>query len=149
MHPEVLIVGCGRAKIWSHRRSTPRSIAARDAYTGALFRVSRRYAESVIPGRWYVLSAHYGLLRPDQEIVDYDERLGPRVSIKQRVLLASQISTIAAPDTVIYSIAGARYSAWLTDVLGPGRLITPLSGVAMFERMKILAEAANARKALW
>jgi hypothetical protein len=68
---QAIIVGCGAAKL-GHRA------AARDLYTGSLFRAARRHAEaSGLP--WRILSAKYGLIHPDQEIDPYDRKMASRL----------------------------------------------------------------------
>jgi hypothetical protein len=57
----LVIVPCGRAKIWSkHPEAGP--TAAADAYIGAPFIVNREYALHTV-GDWVILSAKYGFLR--------------------------------------------------------------------------------------
>jgi len=58
----LVIVPCGRAKIWA-KRPDAGPMAAADAYTGAPFTVNRQYAEAS-GGDWVILSAKYGVLRP-------------------------------------------------------------------------------------
>jgi uncharacterized protein DUF6884 len=58
----LVIVPCGRAKIWSkHPEAGPTPAA--DAYIGAPFIVNREYALRTA-GDWVILSAKYGFLRP-------------------------------------------------------------------------------------
>jgi hypothetical protein len=59
----LVIVPCGQGKVWDNdpeRGPTP----AREAYTGAPFKVNRAYAERH-GDRWVILSAKYGLIRPE------------------------------------------------------------------------------------
>jgi len=59
----LIIVPCGKRKIWDHQpRHGPTQ--AKDAYEGTLFRLNRRYAEMYGDG-WLVLSARYGFIAPD------------------------------------------------------------------------------------
>jgi hypothetical protein len=58
----LVIVPCGRAKIWD-RHPDAGPTAAAHAYTGAPFTVNRQYAEQA-GGDWMILSAKYGFLRP-------------------------------------------------------------------------------------
>ncbi len=58
----LVIVPCGRSKIWSKQPSAGPTPAA-NAYTGAPFTVNREYAEAS-GGEWVILSAKYGFLRP-------------------------------------------------------------------------------------
>jgi len=65
--PDVLvIVPCGKSKIWDKqpdRGPTPAS----DAYTSALFKLNRTYAEC-FGDAWVVLSAKHGFVKPEFEI---------------------------------------------------------------------------------
>jgi hypothetical protein len=65
-------VPCGKTKIWSKNwlsGETP----AKDAYISTVFKLHRKYAES-IGTEWRILSAWYGFLHPDQLIQDYDAK---------------------------------------------------------------------------
>src|SRR5579862_697289 len=62
----LVIVPCGRSKIWSKNPDAGPTPAA-DAYTGAPFTVNRQYAEAS-GGDWVILSAKYGFLRPTDVI---------------------------------------------------------------------------------
>ncbi len=59
----LIIVPCGQRKIWDDhptRGATP----AREAYTGAPFKVNKKYAEHFAE-QWVILSAKYGFIPPD------------------------------------------------------------------------------------
>jgi len=63
MGDTLVIIPCGQAKVCDddpQRGPTP----ARDAYTGAPFKVNRAYAARR-GGRWVILSARYGFITPD------------------------------------------------------------------------------------
>lgn len=65
--PDLVLVGCVKTK------NTARS-AAKDLYSSPLWRYRRAYAECLgVP--WYILSALYGLLDPDQRVDTYDRAL--------------------------------------------------------------------------
>lgn len=62
----LVIVPCGRAKIWSkHPEAGP--TAAADTYIGSPFTVNREYALRA-GGNWVILSAKYGFLEPTDVI---------------------------------------------------------------------------------
>jgi cytoplasmic iron level regulating protein YaaA (DUF328/UPF0246 family) len=66
----LVIIPCGRSKIWSKQPNlgpTP----AEEAYTGAPFKVNREYAET-IGDRWIILSAKYGFIEPRAPIEQYE-----------------------------------------------------------------------------
>src|SRR6266511_4421102 len=63
MGESLVIVPCGKRKIWdTEPKRGP--VAARDAYTGAPFKVNRSYAEH-FASRWVILSAKYGFIVPE------------------------------------------------------------------------------------
>lgn len=62
----LVIVPCGKRKIWDHD-PTHGPAKALEAYTGTLFRLNRAYAEKY-GDRWLVLSAKYGFIPPEFEI---------------------------------------------------------------------------------
>lgn len=64
---DLLLLGCVKSKL-----SGP--APAQDLYTSTLYQRRRRYAEAAgLP--WFVLSARYGLVRPDEVIAPYDVHL--------------------------------------------------------------------------
>ena len=75
--PDIVLVGCVKGKLgWAGR------VEAKELYVSALWRCRRKYAEqSGVP--WFILSAKYGLVRPETRIAWYDLSLGD-VPAKQR-----------------------------------------------------------------
>jgi hypothetical protein len=67
----LIAISCGRAK---ETRPAP----ARELYTGALFRMQLKWAESIAePGDCIViLSARYGFVLPDQIVEPYNVKMG-------------------------------------------------------------------------
>ena len=66
-HPDVILVGCVKSKL-------PGTHLARELYNSPLFRGRRSYAESRgVP--WFILSALYGLVAPEDQILAYDATL--------------------------------------------------------------------------
>src|SRR5688572_5303367 len=74
-----LILGCSESKI-----ETAGKIPALDRYDGPPFRVLRRFLTDVPPSDprrqldVFVLSAEYGLIKEEQEIPVYDQRMTPQ-----------------------------------------------------------------------
>ena len=65
-------IGCVLVACVKQKRTSP--AAAKDLYVSALFRKERAYAEST--GRpWFILSAEYGLVAPNEWITPYDRYL--------------------------------------------------------------------------
>jgi len=61
------LVGCGKKKL-------DKPAPARELYQGDLFKKAAAYCEKSYDG-WYILSAQYGLLNPDDIIEPYDKTL--------------------------------------------------------------------------
>jgi len=59
------VIACGGRKL-------PHPAPARELYTGPLFRAARAWAEQSPGGRWFILSAHHGLVHPDTVVEPYD-----------------------------------------------------------------------------
>jgi len=132
----LIIVGCGKAKIWYKRRDIGK-VEAHEAYVGPLFRSARRFAEK--HGKdWLILSAKYGLLRPKQPISDYDVTIGSpgAVTTKQ---LRQQWRRLRNAPLVAVCLASKKYVDLLRASIPEGVSIrTPLEGMDLFERMRWL-----------
>lgn len=72
----------------SQKRDQPYS--ACDMYVSDLFSKARRYAE-VSGYRWFIFSAEYGLVAPDQVIAPY-ERMLNRMGVAQRRSWSDQVA---------------------------------------------------------
>ena len=108
----VVLVSCVKSKL-------PNKAAARDLYTSAQFRGARRYAEAA-GGPWYVLSALYGLVEPQDEIAPYDYTLNTLPIAERRAWAEKTLGQLirAQPnlrDVVI--LAGQRYREFLSPML--------------------------------
>jgi hypothetical protein len=80
--PTVYLVSCVSRK---QKQACP----ARDLYASDLFRKARRYAEaSGCP--WFILSAQYGLVPPDQVIAPYERTLN-HMDVDGRRVWAEQV----------------------------------------------------------
>lgn len=93
--------------------------AARDLYVSDWFRKARQYAEaSGCP--WFILSAEYGLVAPDQVVAPYERTLNTMVVAKRRAWakrvdrrLAEAVPELAS----VVFLAGERYREFLAEHL--------------------------------
>jgi hypothetical protein len=132
----LIIVGCGRAKIWKKRRK-PVKVAAKDAYTSGLFRLARRFAETHST-RWLILSAKYGLLRPEALISNYDVTIGSPNAIRSRII-AQQWRRFAPRSACVVSLTSKKYVELLSAALPETtRVETPMHGLNLFQRTRWL-----------
>jgi hypothetical protein len=115
--------------------------AAKDLYTSTLFEKERAYAErSNVP--WYILSAKYGLIQPDEWIEPYEMYL-PQTTRSYRDAWAAQVTEQLEgrmgplPQKVVEIHAGAAYvDALHSRLTSLGAFVTqPLEGLRMGERL--------------
>lgn len=125
---------------------------AKDLYQSAWFSKARAYAERYAD-RWFILSARYGLVTPDQLCEPYDLSLNT-MEMSARVGWAEQVwptLLAAAPDPQrerIVLLAGDTYRRLLQEWL---RTVgydveVPMIGMGIGEQMAWL-DAANAMRA--
>ncbi len=95
--PVVALVGCVATKL-------PRGSPARSLYISPLFRARRSYVEK-FGYRWYILSALYSLVTPDQYLEPYDLVL-EQLNSRQRREWANRV--IAALDAHEGDLAGTK-----------------------------------------
>jgi hypothetical protein len=130
---DLILVACAKSKLG-------KPASARDLYTSPTFIKSRRYAEAM-GAPWFILSAEYGLLSPDQFVAPYDRYLPDmpggyreawgRWTVERLLLLAGPLEA-----QVVEVHAGAAY----VDAIAPhlmakgAHLVEPLKGLRQGER---------------
>lgn len=136
----VVLVGCSQTK-------APVASPARDLFTGPLFRKARARAErSGVP--WYVLSAKFGLLDPDEVVSPYDVYLGDRPAQYRTAWgrwVVAQLAERRPLDGVVVEVhAGRSYCEPLREALAEnGALLEePLTGLRQGERLAWYGSAA-------
>ena len=135
------LVGCSKSK-----DKSPGLLPARERYTGRIFRAALAYSKKT-HGMTFILSAKYGLLRPDDEIPFYEQRLSgskaERMAWAERVVtrLEETLNSYVSPwwlrHVVRYEFfcyAGRDYRQYLkplVEATWPGATFhAPLAGVA-------------------
>ena len=118
--------------------------AARDLYVSNLFRKARRYVEaSACP--WYILSAEYGLVEPEQVVAPYERTLNTmavadRRAWAQRVF--EQLMAAVPNATTVVFLAGERYREFLARHLKDRGLVVsvPMEGLRIGEQLSWLGQ---------
>lgn len=118
----IYLVGCGKTKL---RHPAP----ARDLYVGNLFQARRRYVESrpYPQQRWFVLSARYGLVAPDDVIEPYDLRLDQLTAAEREEWgwsVWEAIEMLSGHEDVVEVHAGAVYANTLRKLTPYGFTVT-------------------------
>jgi hypothetical protein len=138
---DIVLVGCSGSKAADPAR-------AAELFTGAGFRKARDLA--IRSGKpWYVISAKFGLLHPDEVIAPYDVYL-PKQSPRYRSAWASWVVAQLGErhrlhDAVIEAHAG---SAYCDPLIGPlaeagATLSQPLEGLRLGQRLAWYGGAAE------
>jgi hypothetical protein len=96
----VIVAACGRAK-------RDRAAPAADLYVGRYARVPIDWAMSVDPAALVILSAKYGLVRPDDVLEPYNLRMGDPGSVTARRVRqqADDMGLLAAADVHVLPMA--------------------------------------------
>ena len=100
------LVGCVKQK--AHQPAP-----ARELYTSTLFRGRKAFVVETCD-KWFILSAKYGLVTPDEVLEPYDESLTDmtataRRAWAQRVLLQINTIGLTLAETIFEIHAGASY----------------------------------------
>lgn len=132
-HPQktggLLLVGCVKTK-------ADTAMNARDLYRSPLFNRRREYAEGTVRP-WYILSARWGLVAPDECIAPYDLYLGDcSIEVRAawgRLVVARLAEKHRLNGLVIEVHAGKHYVEAIHDPLAEhgAQLHVPLKGLQM------------------
>ena len=124
------------------RKKQSAAAAAKHLYVSPWFRKARSYADRSGQS-WFVLSAKYGLVLPDQVISPYDFTLNT-MPIAGRRQWASRVLTQLRPylsgvESVVF-LAGQRYRQFLEPSLRSRGLIVcaPMKGLGIGEQLRWL-----------
>ena len=133
------LVSCVSAK-----RPTP--APAKDLYISPLFLKARAYVERA-GGPWFILSAKYGLVHPNEVVAPYDVTLNAmpvadRRNWARRVL--TQLEPHLTNSTSITFLAGHRYREFLEQPLRQKGLAVsvPMQGLKIGEQLSWLTRRA-------
>jgi hypothetical protein len=122
----IVLVSCGKRKL-------SKAAPAKEMYTSPRFRMARAYAER-IGDDWRILSAKYGLLKPDEVIEPYDETVVGK-PIKERRIWAVTVRNSISCNLLTWTHGNGKN--WRCD---PVRFVC-LAGEAYLQCFDIDAEA--------
>ena len=116
-----------------------RTSMAKELYVSPWFGKARAFVERR-HARWFILSAEYGLLRPDQKIAPYEKTLNTlgvaeRRKWAEKVIEQMRSELPDAPQIVLF--AGQRYREFLMDYLQQRypEVVAPLSRLGIGEQL--------------
>lgn len=112
----VALVSCGKAKL-----AYP--APARSLYTGSLFRAARKAVERAGYDAWWILSARYGLVHPDEILGPYEATLAGRTGDELHAWANKVDSRFRCSNYGAWSQAGGRLTV---DIFAGRAYIDPL-----------------------
>jgi hypothetical protein len=126
------------------KQKSSSAVPARDLYVSQLFRGLRRYAESHAH-TWYILSAEYGVLCPEQVVEPYERTLNTmpkpeRVAWAEKV--EQQLLELLPTDAEIILLAGERYREHIEPFLRERgfQVSVPLRGLQIGKQLQRLKQ---------
>lgn len=124
------------------KRPTPARAA--DLYQSDWFTKARAYVEAQ-GGRWFILSALHGLVRPARIIDPYNVTLGDMSAAERRAWgerVAAQLAEAIGPRTPVVFLAGRFYRDPLAAWAG-ARATTPMQGMGIGQQKAWLLQATR------
>ncbi|MEM4292820.1 MAG: peroxide stress protein YaaA [Thermoplasmata archaeon] len=150
----VCIVACGKMKIWDKNPNAGKT-RAEEAYIGGPTKSSIKYAKKFHPDDWFILSAKYGFLRPDDLIESYNVTFKKKhtnpISVDE---LSNQIieKGLGQYDRIVV-LGGEDYVEVVKKAFEKASLkkeiLTPLAGLRSGERVHCLTEAIQKNEPLY
>jgi hypothetical protein len=132
-HRGIVIVGCGEKKL-------DRPAPAGKLYTGAYFSSCATTAAAIAPGRWYVLSARYGLVAPSRVLEPYDLTMWQPGAV-DAAEVRRQAAALGLLDETVAALCGRRYADVIADAWsGHGYVMRPLAGQGIGQQRHVLAQ---------
>ena len=130
---KVVLISCASKKL-------PYKAKAKDLYVSTLFKYNLKYAKSLNPDKTFVLSAKYGLVDLENEIVPYDTTLNNMPSKEIRKWADCVIGQIKKEanlekDEFIF-LAGEKYRKYLLPQISNYQI--PLEGLKIGKQLQYL-----------
>lgn len=141
----LVVVPCGKEKVWDRFRGLAKPVPARWVYTGTPFRLYRRYAQR-FGDSWVVLSAKYGLILPDFPIPGpYDVTFNdPATGPIGWTELRRQVHELGLGNFVrVVVLGGKRYCDAMRAAFGKTSVLLefPLCGLSIGRGMGAIKKA--------
>lgn len=123
-------------------RKRPDAAEARNLYISPLFTKSREYVVKNCE-KWYILSAKYGLLEPDQVVDPYEETLNTKSRAEQKGWAEKvwiELEQRLFPNDEIIILAGKKYREFLTPRISNHgcQIQVPMEGLGIGRQLQWL-----------
>lgn len=133
----MFIIACSKTK-----QSEQQFCIAEQMYISPLFRKSVEYANKM-GEPYYILSGRYGLLHPEHVIEVYNETLGEKSKVEQRVwanrVLIDLLNAVSIETSVTFLTGKTYYALLYHPMLEIGyKMYFPLDGMGIGRRLNWL-----------
>ena len=137
---DLCLMSCVAAKL-------PHMAAAKDLYTSPLFVKGRCFVEAQ-GWPWFILSAKYGLVGPEEEIAPYEKTLN-KMSVVERRDWANKVLEALGPRLAgvrsVVFLAGKNYREFLAPELRERgiEIHVPMQGMRIGEQLRWLSRTTS------
>jgi hypothetical protein len=124
------IVPCGKKKIWDEIPNAGPT-KAKNVYIGPFAKKCREYAENFYPNNWIIISAKYGLLKPDDIVpgqydVSFNNKKSITISIEELKNQANEKNLVKYDKIIV--LGGKNYIDVINKIFSQNTIYNPLSG---------------------
>ncbi len=132
---KIILLSCVSKKL-SHKAR------AKDLYISPLFKLSLQYAHSLKPDKIFILSAKYGLINLDEEILPYNETLNSKTKQEKKQWASKVLTKLKQQadlknDDIIF-LAGENYRKHLLPHITNYKI--PLKGLGIGKQLQFLKQ---------
>lgn len=129
---KIILISCVKSKMGHPCK-------AKDMYISPLFKGGYKYAKQMQPDRIYILSAKYGLLHEDDEIVPYNETLKEKTEHEKKVWSYHIIQNLIKENIdlerdEIIILAGVEYRKYIIQKMKNYKI--PNKGLSLGKQLK-------------
>lgn len=144
------VIPCGMTKIWK-KYPGKGQVPAKDVYIGCFHKMCQRYARTLYPDNWCILSAKYGFLFPEDIIekdynVSFNKPSDNTICIRELTEQVNEHPLMKEAEIVVV-VAGSAYVDIVHQVFKNAKIVTPLAGCSgngvMMGVMKKAIDNAN------
>jgi len=133
MAKKIVLISCASKKLAYKSK-------AEDLYISTLFRLSFAYAKKLKPDKIFILSAKYGLLNLNDEIVTYNETLNNKpvsdIKIWAEKVVTELRKMVNLKSDIFVFFAGKKYRKYILPHIKYYKI--PLKGLRIGEQLQFL-----------
>lgn len=141
---KIALISCSAEKLG-------RRAPAQELYTSQLFKKSAAWVRQQGITEWFVISAMYGLVRPEQPLPPYNYTMRNKTP-EERAAWNLEIATYLdawipeGEQVEIVLMAGEAYAGWIPMVAPFAKVTQPMQGMQIGERLQFLTHGVRSEQ---